>query len=69
MTEDSFKDNPSQLEILWSNAIPLMTEKGYQEYIEIIKFSFSEVVKVQRLSTSPLFYIFIDIGFFERRDT
>ena len=46
MTEDSFKDNPSQLEILWSNAIPLMTEKGYQEYIEIIKFSFSEVVRV-----------------------
>jgi hypothetical protein len=45
MTADAFRDKPSQLDILWSNAIPLMTEKGYHEYIEIIKFSVLEVVK------------------------
>ena len=45
MTADTFRECPSQLDILWSNAIPLMTEKGYREYIEIIKLSVSEVVK------------------------
>ncbi|NQW27693.1 MAG: TetR family transcriptional regulator [Flammeovirgaceae bacterium] len=46
MTDDTFKDQPSQLDILWSNAIPLMTEKGYQEYLEIIKYNQRTVVKV-----------------------
>ena len=45
MTDDTFKDQPSQLDILWSNAIPLMTEKGYQEYLEIIKYNQMYVVK------------------------
>ncbi|MFY0687170.1 MAG: TetR/AcrR family transcriptional regulator [Cyclobacteriaceae bacterium] len=39
MTKGISRNTPSSLDILWSGLIPYMTEKGYQEYLEIIEFS------------------------------
>jgi AcrR family transcriptional regulator len=39
MTNGISRDAPTSLNILWSGLIPYMTDKGYQEYLEIIKFS------------------------------
>ena len=39
------KHPPTSLDILWSSLIPLMTEKGYSEYQEIIQFASKNKVR------------------------
>jgi len=39
VTKGITREKISELDILWSSLIPYMTDKGYQEYLEIIKYS------------------------------
>lgn len=45
MTKGIGRLSPSSLDILWSNLIPLMTEKGYAEYLEIKEYSSTTEIK------------------------
>lgn len=43
ITQGITRENLSELDILWSSLIPYMTEKGYAEYMEIIRYSHKSV--------------------------